>query len=258
MVGAHLSRLKGGDTEFSGLRDYLPDDDYRRIDWRSTAKRNKLTVRDYEIERDQGIYLMIDCGRSMASEWDRFTALDHALNAALMIAQVALRRGDQVGLLAFDSEVRRFLPLASGMKTARTIIDAVYDLNPETVEPNYEAAFRTFQAQVKKRSLVILITQTIDEESGQRIQRLSRSLLPHHLPLVVMLRDNDLQQTAHSFAQNELQFCHQAAAGELLLWRSRICEELSRAGVIAVDVEPQQPTAALINRYLEAKAAGLL
>ena len=94
--------MRGGDTEFERLRDFLPDDEYRRIDWRASARRNKPTVREFQLEQNQNMMIMRDCGRLMTAVWDDLTALDYALNATLMLSHVAIRRGDQVGLIAFD------------------------------------------------------------------------------------------------------------------------------------------------------------
>lgn len=258
IMTSRATRMRGGDTEFERLRDFLPDDEWRRIDWRATARRRKLTVREYQIEKNQNLVFMLDCGRMMTSVWDDLTALDYALNATLMLAHVAVRRGDQVGLIAFDETVTRLIKPRGGMSASNQIIQATYDLFPKMVEADYESAFRTLKLQVRKRTLVVLITHAIDEQTAARVQHLSRDLLPTHLPLLVLLKDRELVERAHRQAHSNEDICVQAAAAEMLLWRDRVLRELSRSGVLVLDVLHHQLTGSLVSRYLEVKARGLI
>lgn len=255
---SRLTRLRGGDTEFERLRDYLPDDDFRRIDWKSTARRRKLTSREYQLEKNQNVVFMLDCGRLMTAVWDDLTALDHALNATLMLSHVAIRRGDLVGLIAFDEQVRRLVKPAGGVSASNRIIRSTFDLFPSMVESDYETAFRTLRTHVKKRTLVVFIGHTIDDATARRIERLSRELLPQHLPLVVLLKDRAVEARAQALAHTPDEVCMQAAAAEVLLWRDRLINEMQRAGVMVLDVLHRQLTSALVSRYLEVKARGLI
>ena len=258
IMTSRVTKMRGGDTEFERLRDFLPDDEWRRIDWRATARRSKLTVREFQIEKNQNLVFMLDCGRMMTAVWDDLTALDYALNATLMLAHVAIRRGDQVGLIAFDESVTRLMKPRGGTSASNQIIQTTYDLFPKMVEADYESAFRSLKLHVRKRTLVVVLTHAIDEQTAERIQRLSRDLLPTHLPLVVLLKDRALVERAHRPATNSEDVCIQAAAAEMLLWRDRVQRELSRAGVMVLDVLHHQLTGALLSRYLEVKARGLI
>lgn len=255
---SRLVRMRGGDTEFERLRDYLPDDEFRRIDWRATARRRKLTVREFQLEKNQNIVFMLDCGRMMTSVWDDLTALDYALNAVLMLAHVAIRRGDQVGLIAFDEKVTRLMAPRAGVSASNQIIQATFDLFPAMVESDYEAAFRVLKTHIKKRTLVVFITHAIDELTAKRIQTLTRDLLPQHLPLLALLKDREVEARAASLSTSEEEICIQAAAAEMLLWRDRVHRELQRAGVLVLDVLHHQLTGGLVTRYLEVKARGLI
>ena len=258
LMTSRATKMRGGDTEFERLRDFLPDDEQRRIDWRATARRRKLTVREYQIEKNQNLVFMLDCGRMMTAVWDDLTALDYALNATLMLAHVAIRRGDQVGLIAFDETVTRIMKPRGGTSASNQIIQTTYDLFPKMVEADYESAFRSLKLHVRKRTLVVFLTHAIDEQTSARIQHLSRDLLPTHLPLVVLLKDRALLERAHRPARNDVDICTQAAAAEMLLWRDRVQRELTRAGVMVLDVLHHQLTGALVSRYLEVKARGLI
>lgn len=255
---SRLTRMRGGDTEFERLRDFSPDDEFRRIDWRATARRRKLTVREFQLEKNQNIVFMIDCGRMMTAVWDNLTALDYALNALLMLSHVAIRRGDQVGLIAFDEKVNRLVPPRAGISASNRIIQATYDLFPKMVESDYEGAFRTLKMHIRRRTLVVFISHAIDEVTSKRIQVLARDLLPQHLPLCAILKDREVESRAAKLARNDEEVCIQAAAAEMLLWRDRIHREMQRAGVLVLDVLHHQLTGALVSRYLEVKARGLI
>lgn len=258
LAGARLMRLRGGDTEFERLRDFSPDDEWRRIDWRATARRSKLTVREYQLEQNQNLVFMLDCGRFMTAVWGGLTALDHALNATLMLSHVALRAGDRVGLLAFEEQTVRLLKPTGGHAASNRLIRATYDLFPRLVEPDYAAAFAKLRMHVKSRTLVVFITHAVDAPAAARIQRHARELLPRHLPLVVLLRDAELEARANTPGDSDRERCEQAAAAELLEWRHRQTEELRRAGVLVLDVLAEELTGALVSRYLEVKARGLI
>lgn len=258
IMSSRVTKMRGGDTEFERLRDFLPDDEFRRIDWRATARRRKLTVREFQLEKNQNLVFMLDCGRMMTATWDDLTALDYALNATLMLSHVAIRRGDQVGLIAFDEKVTRMIKPRAGASASNRIIQSTYDLFPRMVESDYDQAFRTLKLHVRKRTLVVFISHAIDEQTSKRVQLLARDLLPQHLPLVVLLKDRELEARAAMTAKNAEDFCIQAAAAEMLLWRDRIHREMQRAGVLVLDVLHNQLTGSLVSRYLEVKAGGLL
>jgi uncharacterized protein (DUF58 family) len=258
IMSSRVTKMRGGDTEFERLRDYLPDDEFRRIDWRSTARRRKLTVREFQLEKNQNLVFMLDCGRMMTATWDDLSALDYALNATLMLSHVAIRRGDQVGLIAFDEKVTRLIKPKAGKSASNQIIQGTYDLFPRMVESDYDHAFRALKLHVRKRTLVVFLSHAIDEQTAKRIQVLSRDLLPQHLPLVVLLKDRELEARAAMTARTGEEICVQAAAAEALLWRDRIYREMQRAGILVLDVLHHQLTGSLVSRYLEVKASGLL
>jgi uncharacterized protein (DUF58 family) len=258
------ARLRGGESEFERLRDYLKDDEFRSIDWKATARRQKLIAREYQLERNQNIVFMLDCGRLMTAETTGLSHLDHALNAVLMMSHVAARSGDHVGLLAFDEEVRKWLPPAGGAKSSQRIIQASYDLHPKLVEPDYAGAFDQLALRNRKRSLVVLFTQVIDDVAAKMVTKLMRSLLPRHLPLCVLFRDVELDLlaeppvTAAAPAESELDLYLRGAAAEMVTWRDKVVRDLKSGGALVLDVPPARLTPALINRYLEIKARQLL
>lgn len=255
---SRMTRLRGGDTEFERLRDHQRDDEFRRIDWRATARRRRLTVREYQLEQNQNLVVMLDCGRSMTGTWGGLTALDHALNATLMLTHVAVRRGDNVGLVAFGERVERFIEPRGGRSASNHLVQATYDLFPEMVEPAYEDAFATLRRRIRQRTLVVVITHALDAPTAERLSSQCRELIPRHLPLVALLRDEDLEDRLRDPETSDGSLGIRAAAAELLLWRDKLSLGLQRSGVLVVDVAARELTGALLARYLEVKARGLL
>ncbi len=261
---ARAARLRGGENEFERLRDHLRDDPYRAIDWKATARRQRLTVKEYQKERDQTVICLLDCGRLMTAESDGISHFDHALNASLMLAHVAARTGDQVGLLAFDHRVRAFSPPASGARATRQLINAVYDLHPELVETDYGCAFEALEQRMRKRALVVMFTQVVDDVGERALVRHMRALPGRHLPLCVLFRDDDIQALADAALPGgkvdlkSLSLHEQAAAAETVLWRERVVGRLKTSGVFTLHTPAAKLTPALVNRYLEIKARQLL
>jgi uncharacterized protein (DUF58 family) len=259
------ARLRGGESEFERLREYQKDDEFRNIDWKATARRQTLIARDYQLERNQNLIFALDSGRLMTAQSgtggpaEGLSLFDCALNAMLMLSHVALRLSDHVGQLCFDSEVRSFLPPATGRRASQQVVRSSYDLQPRLVETDFRVALDHLRGRARRRSLVVLFTQVIDDPGAKDLIQLARGLLPQHLPLVVLFREVALQKLAEpDGGEAPLDLCVRGAASELIAWRERLLTELKRGGVFTLDVAPGQLTPALINSYLEIKARQLL
>lgn len=262
-AGVRASRRLGGESEFERLREYRREDEYRSIDWRATARRKKLTAREYQLESDQNVVFLIDAGRLMTAESANLSLFDHALNATLMLSHVASRGGDKVSMMAFAEEVLAYAPLTGGARATRKIVQAGYDIEPDLAPTNYRAAFEALAVRVKKRTLVVLFTQVVDEVAAAELEKLMRGLMPRHLPLLVLLRDVDVDALAlgHSGEAAALAGVGpylRGAAAEILSFRDKLVRRLKQHGALVLDVAPGDLTPALINRYLEIKARHLL
>ncbi len=250
---SRATRQRGGETEFERLREYTQDDDVRHIDWRATARHRSIIAREFQLESNQNILFALDLGRLLSASSGGLSLLDHSLNATLMLAHVAARAGDQVGLMAFDREIRAFLMPEAGPRAVKRIIQASYDLQPTDDEPDYRTVLTQLRRRLRKRSLVVLFTQVADEETQKTLIPLIKALSPGHLPLCVMLRDpalEDLLSPRHRGA--EALYAKGPAAAELQ-WRQRVVDDMRRAGALVLHVKPQELTAELISRYLEVK-----
>jgi uncharacterized protein (DUF58 family) len=251
-------RVRGGDTEFERLRPYQVGDEIRHVDWRASARRDDLTVRQYQAESNQSVVFALDVGRSMRGETGGLTAIDHALNAALLTADVALRGGDRAGLMVFDEAPRKFVPPTGGRAGARKLIRAVYALQASLAATDYSAAMAFLRAQVRARALFVVFTNLLDPRSAKELAASMKGLLPRHLPLCVLLRDTDVESLATAPARGAQELYVRAAAAESLAWRDSLIRGLRNAGVLVLDTKPGELTPELVKGYLEVKARRLL
>lgn len=263
LIGVRRTRHVGQDSDFERLRDYSRDDNYRHIDWRSTARRRKLTVRQFQSDQSQRVMFLLDCGRMMTNERDGYTLLDHALNATLMMAYVALRQGDSVGMLCFSDRIHAYIPPRGGASQMNRLIQAGFDQFPRLVESRYDQAFLYLSGRCKRRSLVVLTTNIIDEVNGQAVVDYLTNIHGRHLPLGVLLRDREMFAAADHpgdprQGEDRFPLYRAAAAADILLWRDQVLKDLEHRGVLIVDTFPDELTAPLVNRYLEIKAKHLL
>lgn len=252
------SKRLGGESEFDQLREYSRDDEYRAIDWRATARRGRIIARQFRIETNQNVVFMLDAGRLATSEANGVAIFDHALNATLMLAHVAVRNDDRVGLLAFAEREIGFLAPQGGRNAVSKIVRTIYDVHPELVEPDYERAFLALQRRIRKRTLVTLFTQVVDDEQARTLVSMTRVVSRTHLVLIVLFRDMELEAMALHADGTPMDLYRRGAAAELVAWRAQVVRALESAGALVLDVDPTEVTPRLINRYLDIKARQLL
>jgi len=259
LLGFRKSRRVGQENDFERLRDFTQDDQFKFIDWRATARRNKLTVRDFQVTQSQRLLFLLDCGRLMTNQSHGLTMLDHALNAMLMLSYVALNRGDSVGLLCFSDKIDCFVPPQGGGGQINRMLHASYNLFPRLVESRYDEAFQFMKSKNPRRSLVILMTHLIDEVNANQITQYVGNLHGKHLPLAVFLRDNHLYQALPEHPNQPPEDLYvAAAAADLLTWRHQVLTGLIHRGALVLDAFPENLSAPLVNQYLEIKARQLL
>jgi uncharacterized protein (DUF58 family) len=251
-------RVRGGDTEFERLRPYQKGDEVRHIDWRASARRDDPTVRQFQAESNQNVVFALDIGRSMRGESGGITSVDHALNAALLAADVALRGGDKAGFFAFDDGPRAFLAPTGGRAGARKLTRVVHALEAGMNATDYRAGITFLRTQVRTRSLFVVFTNLLEPRSAKELAASLRGLLPTHLPLCVMMRDTDVEGLAAAPSRGEADLYVRAAAAETIAWRDALIRELRRHGVLVLDARPDEVTPELVKSYLEIKARRLL
>jgi len=255
-MGLRQTRVLGRGTEFERLREYQPDDEFRRIDWKATARRHKLISREFETERSQTILALLDVGRMMRAPVGDLAKLDYAVNAVLMLSYVAGLRGDKVGLIAFADEVTHFLTPRSGKGQFYRMLATLYGVESQPVEADYARAFAFLGAKHKKRSLVVVFTDLSSGLAVDTIVTQMSSLRPRHLPLLVAISDPSVHDLARQRPRDSQSVYERVVAEQLLDERALLLESLRQRGVLTLDVPANQLTIAVVNRYLELKAVG--
>ena len=255
-AGLRLLRHSGDGGEFEQLRDYLPDDDYRRIFWKATAKYGKPITIDYSPERSQNIILLIDTGRQMLTRplgAARTTRLDLIINAVLLFSYIAISRGDRFGLMTFDEKVHRYLPPRSGMGQFYFVVESLYDVEARLVDSNYGRALQYLQTQRQNRSLIVLLTDPTSQEASDGLVGQLGAFYPRHLPMCVTLSDPVVLDTARRAPYNVDAIYQRAMAEQVLDERQLWLNRLQQQGVMTLDIPAYELTASLINKYLEMK-----
>jgi uncharacterized protein (DUF58 family) len=255
-IGVLQVRRRGEGTEFHQLREYRQGDPQRAIDWKATARTARLIAKEYEEEKDQRVLLVIDCGRRMASKDDDLSHFDHTLNAALLLAHVALRQGDAVGMLTMGG-VSRYLEPRKSIGAVHSILNRVYDLEPTPAVPDYDQAAREVMRHQRRRALVIVLTNLRDEDDDNLLPAL-QLLRTRHLVVLASLREAIISRALSARVDSFDRAVTHAAAAEYLALRERVFRRIAAAGVMALDVEPERLPISLVNRYLELKREGRL
>ena len=176
--GLRRMRVRGQGREFESLREFVVGDEIRHISWAATARRGKVITRQYTVERSQNIVVLLDTGRLMTARIGKLSKLDHAVNATLSIGYVAAAGGDNVGLVAFSRRVVSYLPPRRGRDQINRLMEALYSLEPQMIEPSYKRAFSFFGANCKRRSLVVILTDLVDRDDRRSCLLTQRSLFP--------------------------------------------------------------------------------
>ncbi len=257
-MGLRAHRLRGQGMEFARLREHHPDDDVRLIDWRATARRSRLIAREYQVERCQNVVLLIDAGRMLTEEVDGIVKIEYVLNAALLLTRIAAQHDDRVGALVFSDRVDKVVPLRKGQAAVKGMAEALYDVEPRLRESDYEGAFDLLHTRFRKRSLVVLFTNLVDQETSGLVQGLLRGLARHHLPVCVAVGDREVEEAAYRMPSTAEEAYRKAAAAHMLVSRSKTLQELHKSGVHVVDAPAGQVPVAVLDKYLDLKARQLL
>ena len=264
-VGLKAIRRLGEGRLFESLREWVPGDDLRHIDWKATARRAKVITRQYEAERRQQVLLVLDAGRLMTAEvagggpgGSGVSRLDYAVQAALELAYAAAQHDDNVGIMTFADGVQHFVAPERGRAGVRGVMDVLAEVQPKLVEPDYPGAFRYLAARNRKRALTVLFTDVIDRFASDALVANVATLRPRHLPLAVTLRNSELDAAAMQRPATPRDAYRKAAAEELLHAREEALGHMRRAGVLVIDVTPERAAQAVVAKYLDLKRRGTL
>lgn len=255
-LGIRAMRLRGQGREFESLRDYLPDDELRTVDWLASARRGSLVTREYDVEHSQQIMLVLDLGRTMASHLDQMTKLDYAVNASVLLTYVCGQARDRVGVMAFADEVVTYMPPVKGGGQLSRVLEQLYPLQARQLEADYRGAFTSLAKRLRKRSLIIIFTDLIDPDSSRRLIEHLPVLSSQHLVLCVALSDYEIKEILSGAPPDETGMYQQAMATVVLEDRQLALSQLRQRGILTVDASPSDLSVAVVNRYLAIKREG--
>ena len=259
LVAAHRrAAWRGEGRDFESLRDYVPGDELRHVSWGATARRGKLTTRQYQIERDQTILVAIDAGRLMTARIEQETKFDTAIHAALALMSAAQRGGDNAGLAVFGRRVGAYVPPSRGREQTEAVLEALHAVEPELIEPSYTRAFEFIAANCKRRALVVILTDLVDEEGSRELLSSLKILRPRHLPLVTTIADRDLRSALQDTPASLRDLFNQSVAEEIMSHREAALRLVERQGGLALDVTAATLAPALLETYIRVKERGLL
>lgn len=257
-AGVRALKQRGEGSAFAGLRDYVPGDDPRMLDWKATARHGRFITREQTVERSQVVITLIDCGRAMTQLAGTFTRFEHVLSSALLLSDVASTGGDRVGLIAFDDQIRAFVPPQRGANALRALRTTMSSLDATLTEPDYASAFRLLANRQRRRALVVFFTDVIDERAARQFVAYAGRAAIRHAVVVVAIQNEALLDAARPSTSGALALFRSAAAEELVRERDQALARMRHAGITVLDVTPSRMAAAVVNRYLEIKSRGLL
>jgi uncharacterized protein (DUF58 family) len=217
-----------------------------------------LTVKQFRTDQSQRIIFMLDCGRMMTNQYNGLSLLDYALNSVLMLSYVALDQGDSVGMLCFSNKIHNYVPPAGGKQQMNRLLHGGFNQFPTLVESRFDQSFLYLSTHCRRRSLVVLISNVIDQVNADQVQNYMSNLIGAHLPLLVLLRDHRLFEAADHPYPDSRTFYRSAAAAQLLTWRHQVLHRVRSSGALTLDLFPEQMTSGLVNQYLEIKARHML
>jgi len=252
------ARRMGMGTEFAELREYATGDDPRLIDWKATARRDRLLVRVLEPEQEQTLVVLLDRGRLMTAQVQGLARYDWGLNATLSLALAALHRGDRVGVGVFDRQMQVWVPPERGQRHLFRLIDQLTPTQPELLEPDYLAAVTVAAKRQTRRALVVLITDVIDATASSELLAAMGHLTARHLPFCVALRDPQIDRQAQTPTTAIADTYARAVALDLLTQRRLTLATLQQKGVLVLDAAVDQISDQLVDRYLQLKARNRL
>ncbi|MCB0082482.1 MAG: DUF58 domain-containing protein, partial [Caldilineaceae bacterium] len=238
------------------LREYRQGDNLRQIDWKATSRLRKPISREYQVERDQQLIFLLDCGRRMRAEDNDINHFDQTLNAMLLLSHAALRQGDAVGFITFGGQQRYFAP-QKGHQAVNKILNKVYDLEATGHTADYAAVARELLIRQRKRSLVVVLTNIRDEDQDE-LSTMLALLRTRHLVLLANLREEILDRISNKPVQSFQQALRYAATEEYQTHRKQAHALITRLGALTLDVTAGQLPITLVNRYLDIKRSGML
>jgi uncharacterized protein (DUF58 family) len=256
--GVKKMRKLGHSYEFEQIREYVKGDDFRSINWKATSRNNSLMVNQYEDERSQQIFTVIDKGRSMKMPFNGLSLMDYAINASLVISNVALQKHDKVGLLTFSDKIGATIKPESGPKQLRVIIEALYREQERNFEGNFELLYQASKIFIRRRCLMFLYTNFESFSAMQRVLPVLRRINHSHLLVVIFFENTEIKDFAEKNADSTEDIYNKTIAMKFVEEKQLIVQELRQHGIQTILTRPEDLSINTVNKYLELKAKRMI
>lgn len=257
-IGLKKIRKLGHTQEFEQIKEYVPGDDIRTLNWKATAKQNQLMVNQYQDEKSQPVYSIIDTGRVMKMPFNGLKLLDYAINSALAFSNVALKRHDKTGLVAFSKRIENYLPAVQKPTYLNNILETLYAIDTEYTDSDFGALYGHVKRKISQRSLLLLYTNFEHISALKRQLPYLLALSKKHVLVVIFFENSELEKLIATDAEDLQAIYHKTIAEKFSLDKKLMQKELQRYGIQTILTKPEQLTVNTINKYLEIKARGLL
>lgn len=255
--GIKKIRRIGQTAEFDNIKEYVAGDDIRTVNWRATARRDKLMVNKYQDEKSQPMYCLVDMGRNMKMPFDQMALLDYAINASLVISNIAYLKNDKPGLITFTHQIHSFIAAERRNSQMRRIIETLYNQKTNYNESDYERLYKQVKRTINQRSLLLLFTNFESVSSLKRQLKYLKQIAKQHLLVVIFFENTELKTLLHKDADNTFEIYYKTIAEKFELEKQLIIRELAACGIQSIYTAPQNLSVNTINKYLELKARGL-
>lgn len=256
--GENKIRKIGRSYEFDQIKQYVPGDDTRNINWKATSTQNELMVNHYEDERSQQIYSIIDKSRVMKTPFNGLTLVDYAINSSLAFSNIVLKKQDKAGIISFSQKIDTSLKADKGNRHLKKIMYALYKEKYDYSEANYEALYYNIRRSISNRSLLFLYTNFDSIYALERNLPILRMINRYHLLVVVFFENTELKEYSQKNSKTVLDIYQQTIAKKFILEKNQIVKELNKHGIQAIKCAPEDLSANTINKYLELKTTGVI
>ena len=256
--GVKKIRRIGQNMEFELIKEYVSGDDFRTINWKATARKNNLMVNHFQDERSQQVYSLIDKGRVMQMPFNGLSLLDYAINATLVISNIAIKKSDKAGLITFQNRIGSIVPASKQSKQMANIMEVLYNQKTAYRESDFFSLYGHIRRKITQRSLLLLFTNFESIYGLQRQLPYLKSLNNQHLLVVIFFENTEMRSLLTEPAENLREIYYKAIAEKFSFDKKLIVKELLRHGIQAVLTTPEELTVNTINKYLELKARGMI
>lgn len=258
MSGIKKIRRLGHNNEFEQIKNYVQGDDFRTINWKATSRRNELMVNQYQDERAQNVYSIIDKSRAMRMPFKELTLLDYAINSTLAFSNIVLRKGDKAGLITFADKFGAKLAAERNSNQLQKIMQLLYHQKTKFLEANFELLYHNIRNHIKGRSLIMLYTNIETESALKRVLPYLKRINQKHVLVVIFFENTEVEKKIHSKPKNIREIYLKTFAEKFQMDKKRVALELRKNGIQTILTKPNNLTLNTINKYLELKSRGVV